>query len=240
MIHEGDCVAVMASMAPDSIDAVVTDPPYGLAFMGRQWDTYSPTRFQTWCTEWATEALRVARPSSYMVAFGGTRTYHRLAAGVEDAGWIIRDCLVWAYASGFPKSRASLKPAWEPILLARKPGPPRDLNIERCRLPATDGYERAWDRPVSVNARNTVMGTLSGSTERKLVDLSATKPTGGRWPANVALTDPLFDGDTEGVVGGGSAGGGFGVRGSGPVDGRSSYALGGEGEVVGYGDEGNV
>ena len=69
---------------------------------------------------------------------GGTRTVHRLTSALEDAGWIIRDMLVWAYATGFPKSKASLKPSWEPIVMARKAGALRDLAIDECRLP-TDG-----------------------------------------------------------------------------------------------------
>jgi site-specific DNA-methyltransferase (adenine-specific) len=98
MIHVGDSLNVMRTLDADSVDAVVTDPPYGLTFMGKAWDRGIPG------VEYWTEALRVAKPGAHLVAFGGTRTYHRLATAIEDAGWEIRDCFVWAYGTGFPKS----------------------------------------------------------------------------------------------------------------------------------------
>lgn len=97
VIH-ADCLDAMRAMPDASIDAVVTDPPYGLSFMGRDWDHGVPG------PAFWTEALRVAKPGAHLVAFGGTRTYHRLACAIEDAGWEIRDCLSWLYGSGFPKS----------------------------------------------------------------------------------------------------------------------------------------
>lgn len=176
LLH-GDCIEVMASMPDCSVDAVVTDPPYGLEFMGKEWDApwkngvhaearsrradelgdeskrsfiaagvnkyQAGPEFQAWCESWAVEALRVLKPGGHLVAFGGTRTYHRLTAGLEDAGFEIRDCLAWLYGSGFPKSHnvskaldragfesesarwggwgTALKPAFEPAVLARKP-----------------------------------------------------------------------------------------------------------------------
>lgn len=98
MIHVGDSLDVMRTLDADSVDAVVTDPPYGLTFMGKAWDRGVPG------VEYWTEALRVAKPGAHLVAFGGTRTYHRLATAIEDAGWEIRDCFVWTYGQGFPKS----------------------------------------------------------------------------------------------------------------------------------------
>lgn len=97
-IHNGDCLDVMRGMAAESVDAIVTDPPYGLSFMGCEWDHGVPGE-----AFWR-EALRVAKPGAHLVAFGGTRTYHRLACAIEDAGWEIRDCLGWLYGSGMPKS----------------------------------------------------------------------------------------------------------------------------------------
>jgi DNA modification methylase len=97
-IRDGDCREVMASMAASSVDAIVTDPPYGLSFMGKGWDHGVPG------VEFWTEAMRVAKPGAHLLAFGGTRTYHRLACAIEDAGWEIRDCVMWVYGSGFPKS----------------------------------------------------------------------------------------------------------------------------------------
>lgn len=97
-IHHGDCREVMATLDAESVDAVVCDPPYGLSFMGKGWDHGVPG------VEFWTEALRVAKPGAHLLAFGGTRTYHRLACAIEDAGWEIRDCVMWVYGSGFPKS----------------------------------------------------------------------------------------------------------------------------------------
>ena len=98
VLHQGDCRLVMATMDAESIDAIVTDPPYGLSFMGKGWDHGVPD------VEFWTEAIRVAKPGAHLLAFGGTRTYHRLACAIEDAGWEIRDCVMWVYGSGFPKS----------------------------------------------------------------------------------------------------------------------------------------
>jgi len=97
-IHHGDCREVMATLDAESVDAIVSDPPYGLSFMGKGWDHGVPG-----VDFWA-EALRVAKPGAHLLAFGGTRTYHRLACAIEDAGWEIRDCVMWVYGSGFPKS----------------------------------------------------------------------------------------------------------------------------------------
>ena len=90
----------------NQFDSIVTDPPYDLGFMGKKWDSHGgPKGFQDWCYEWAVEAYRVLKPGAYMLAFGGTRTYHRLVCALEDAGFEIRDSLHWIYGSGFPKSR---------------------------------------------------------------------------------------------------------------------------------------
>ena len=94
----GDCVAEMAKMPDGSVDAIVTDPPYGLGFMGKEWDALPPG------PAWAEQCLRVLRPGGHVVAFGGTRTVHRLAVSLEDAGFEIRDTIHWCYWSGFPKS----------------------------------------------------------------------------------------------------------------------------------------
>lgn len=101
----GDCIPVMAATPAESVDAVVCDPPYGLEFMGKDWDSMGHgSAQQAWHARWAVEAFRVLKPGGHLVAFGGTRTYHRLASALEDAGFAIRDSLNWAYGSGFPKS----------------------------------------------------------------------------------------------------------------------------------------
>lgn len=120
MIHIGDCLEVMRGMADNSVDSIVTDPPYGLSFMGKKWD-YDVPSVEVWA-----ECLRVLKPGGHLLAFAGTRTQHRMAARIEDAGFEIRDMIAWVYGSGFPKSHngewggTGLKPALEPITVARK------------------------------------------------------------------------------------------------------------------------
>jgi len=98
MLHNGDCLEVMREMPDSSVDLVLTDPPYGLKFMGKKWDCDVPG-----VAVWA-ECLRVLKPGGHLLAFAGTRTQHRMACNIEDAGFEIRDMLAWIYGSGFPKS----------------------------------------------------------------------------------------------------------------------------------------
>ena len=89
----------------EPFDAIVTDPPYGLKFMGKAWDDFGmPLGYQRWSQAWAELALEVVKPGSHMVVFGAPRLYHRMAVGIEDAGWEIRDSLMWLFGQGFPKS----------------------------------------------------------------------------------------------------------------------------------------
>lgn len=97
-LHEGDCLEVLRKMAEASVDAIVTDPPYGLRFMGKRWD-YDVPSVEIWA-----ECLRVLKPGGHLLAFAGTRTQHRMAVRIEDAGFEIRDMIAWVYGSGFPKS----------------------------------------------------------------------------------------------------------------------------------------
>lgn len=97
-IHNGDALETLKGMESESFDAVFCDPPYGLSFMGKAWDHGVPS-VEVW-----TEALRVLKPGAFLMAFGGTRTFHRLTVAIEDAGFEIRDCAMWLYGSGFPKS----------------------------------------------------------------------------------------------------------------------------------------
>jgi len=98
VLHLGDCLEVMRTMPDCSVDAVVTDPPYGLSFMGKAWD-YDVPGVDVW-----REVLRVLKPGGHLLAFAGTRTQHRMAVAIEDAGFEIRDMIAWVYGSGFPKS----------------------------------------------------------------------------------------------------------------------------------------
>jgi len=134
-----DCLEGMRELEENSVDAIVTDPPYGISMMGKDWDKGVPG-----IPYWQ-EALRVAKPGAHLLAFGGTRTHHRLMVAIEDAGWELRDCLMWVFGSGMPKGldvgkaidkipppatdaakqwdgwNTDLKPAYEIVILAQKP-----------------------------------------------------------------------------------------------------------------------
>jgi DNA modification methylase len=262
-LHHGDCLEVLRGMANDSVDSVVTDPPYGLSFMGKKWDYDVPSE-DIW-----RECLRVLKPGGHLLAFAGTRTQHRMAVRIEDAGFEIRDLIAWVYGSGFPKSLdvskaidkaagvafdavpaagvgfmnaegsggynvtknqlarkgesteaarqwqgwgTALKPALEPITLARKPlegtvaanvlaHGTGGLNVDGCRVASSDqiaavtgkatlcgtrdGYDRPWKHdPAALAARQ----------ERANAAIEKAN-TLGRWPANL-----IHDGSDE-VVG---------------------------------------
>jgi len=102
-IFHGDAREVLSNLDIEAT-ACVTDPPYGLAFMGRSWDDFEPREYQDWCMEWGEIVMDVLLPGAPVLAFSGTRTAHRLTCGLEDAGLVIRDRLAWMYGSGFPKS----------------------------------------------------------------------------------------------------------------------------------------
>ncbi|MCO7512373.1 site-specific DNA-methyltransferase [Serratia fonticola] len=195
-LNVGRCEEVLRGMADNSVDSIVTDPPYGLKFMGNKWDYQVPT-----VEQWK-ECLRVLKPGGHLLAFGGSRTYHRLVVNVEDAGFEIRDQLMWIYGSGFPKSKnltdehagkgTALKPAHEPIVMARKPleGTVEGnvdqygtgaLNIDLCRVPTEEALTGGAG------------GLLSHVRDEKSPDAEEWKANQlGRWPANV-----LHDGSED-------------------------------------------
>ena len=243
-IYHGDCRDVLLTMPDASVDAVVTDPPYELGFMGKAWDA-SGIAYDS--AMWG-EVLRVLKPGGHLLAFGGTRTWHRMVVAIEDAGFEIRDELAWLYGSGFPKSLdvskaidkaagaerevvgvaagagtantaslgvfaptydatlpatpeaatwqgwgTALKPAHEPICLARKPlvgtvaanvleHGTGALNVDGCRI-ATDDERRR-------NARGGDNG-LNGESAFRIRERRAQEQpeTSGRWPANVLLDE---------------------------------------------------
>ena len=127
-ILNGDCQDVLKTLPANSIDAVLTDPPYGLNMAG--WDHSVPPKAM-----WE-EVLRVLKPGGHMLAFGGTRTFHRLTCAIEDAGFEIRDVIMWVHGEGFPKG-SNLKPSWEPIIVCRKKGKGK-LNIDQSRVPCSE------------------------------------------------------------------------------------------------------
>lgn len=230
IIHAA-CLEALVLMPPGHFDACVTDPPYHLTnasggprgaglttpyararagasssgFMGKAWDGGDiAMRPETWAA-----VARVLKPGAHLVAFGGTRTHHRVMCAIEDAGFEIRDVLMWVYGSGFPKSKnypdefpgmgTALKPAWEPIILARKPlaGSVLDnmrahgvgmVDIDGCRVPVTDeAYARnaSGDRGHDQNRGRAMEFGMTAGRASSI----------GRWPANV-----IHDGSDEVVA----------------------------------------
>lgn len=194
-VLHGDCLAVMPTLDAESVDAIVCDPPYGLSFMGKAWDHGVPGE-----PFWR-EALRVAKPGAHLVAFGGTRTFHRLTCAIEDAGWEIRDCLSWLYGSGFPKSHngtwggTALKPAWEPIILARKQLDGTvaanvseygtgALNVDGCRI-----GQRERERFTDAKYLSSFGGDSQDYKNPRRYERATSPLPPGRWPANVCLDE---------------------------------------------------
>lgn len=182
MIKIGDCVEVMRSMRAESIDAIVTDPPYELGIVGAPWDSTGITfRAETW-----REMLRVLKHDGCLLSFGGTRTYHRMAVAVEDGGFTLRDCLAWMYGKGVPKTRGVLKPAFEPIVLATRGDSPLRLNVEACRIEFRSDADRASAKPQGRATSGRIVGGID-SDNRK--EFTPNDNSAGRWPANVILDD---------------------------------------------------
>ncbi|MBI6847398.1 site-specific DNA-methyltransferase [Pseudomonas syringae pv. tomato] len=240
-LHLGDCLEVLRGLPANSIDSVVTDPPYGIRFMGKSWDgqdiedraayrasmpshagacgpngghrsvaaeagKYDLTpagmrAFQAFTLDWATECLRVLKPGGHLLSFAAARTYHHMAVGIEMAGFEIRDQIMWVFGSGFPKSHnlkgenegwgTALKPAHEPICMARKPFPGTvssnveqhgtgALNIDACRIHGEDaqGGEYSQKRMAPGHVVN-----ATGSYKQDAQFTGTMKP--GRWPANL-------------------------------------------------------
>lgn len=147
-------------------------------FMGKEWDggkvAYDVAIWR--------EVYQVLKPGAHVVAFGSPRTFHRLMCAIEDAGFELRDTLSWMFGSGFPKGKGQLKPAWEPIVLARKPGPSPWLNVDGCRISAGDGVPKFVQKSqMHVNAYG---DGLHGSQRTGEIDTAT-----GRWPANVVLDE---------------------------------------------------
>src|SRR4051812_8680579 len=169
------------------------------------------------------------KPGGYLLAFGGTRTWHRLACAIEDAGFVIQDTIAWIYGTGFPKNKALLKPAFEPIVMAYKPGGRRELQINECRVGVSGGggnglgshYDRLGNTALKVKFGEDRTGTI------------------GRWPANLCLEEcdevlalfPQSKGMAPNVLRRGAITGvGLGYHGSAPQDAG----------IVGYGDSGSA
>ncbi len=207
----GDCLELLKTLPDNSVDSIVTDPPYGLSkepnmqevlaswlagedyrhrgggFMGKTWDSFVPGP-----AIWR-ECLRVLKPGGHLLSFFSSRTYDLGALAIRLAGFEVRDQIMWVYGSGFPKSLnlgdgrgTALKPAHEPIVMARKPFKGTvaanvqehgtgALNIDACRV--KDGTETGGDKPeYHANNKNAVYGAGMGGGDWENVS--------GRWPAN--------------------------------------------------------
>jgi site-specific DNA-methyltransferase (adenine-specific) len=300
LIH-GDCLEKLKELPDCSVDSVVTDPPYGLSFMGKKWD-YDVPSVEVW-----KECLRVLKPGGHLLAFAGTRTQHRMAVRIEDAGFEIRDMIAWVYGSGFPKSLdvskaidkaagverevvgkrntavgnggtgnnfltensrnrfvdittpateaarqwqgwgTALKPALEPITVARKPlvgtvaanvleYGTGALNVDGCRVAVPAADKKNYDANMACHERyadgRDKLGGYEGGWN---ADPSTINNTGARWPANL-----IHDGSEEVVGLFPQAGGGFGKRGGRNGATVGDYGMGATMETVGYGDSGSA
>ena len=162
-LHLGDCLETLRTMPDNSVDSIVTDPPYGLSFMGKKWD-YDVPSVEIWA-----ECLRVLKPGGHLLAFAGTRTQHRMAVRIEDAGFEIRDMIAWVYGSGFPKSLDVSKAIDKAAGVEGSFGEPKSAAhagwIERGRMRGDEGhegYQRPWmadTEAVDKNARKYIGGT---------------------------------------------------------------------------------
>jgi site-specific DNA-methyltransferase (adenine-specific) len=185
-ILQGDCRWYMQRFGCH-VDAIVTDPPYELGFMGKAWDragvAFDP---RTWKL-----ALQVLKPGGRLLAFGAPRTHHRIWCAIEDAGFVIEDTVSWLFGSGFPKHKSKLKPFAEFICVARK-GPVTALNIDAGRIPTSDVLSVPQSDPhrrglgageYCISTRDTAKmhQAQQASIERTML--------AGRWPPNVAMDE---------------------------------------------------
>lgn len=210
-IEAGSALEVIPRLVDEGVvvDSVVTDPPYHLTartsrfgkvgsappqygrdgamgrlskgFMGKQWDGGDVAfRPETWAT-----IGTIMRPGAFLLVFGGTRTYHRMTCAIEDAGFVIQDCIMWMYGTGFPKRRDMLKPAYEPIVVAYKPGGNRMMQIDECRIGTTENLNGGAYAEVGGRSESPAIHGGSGlATPGKTVGKPFVQPP-GRWPANI-------------------------------------------------------
>jgi site-specific DNA-methyltransferase (adenine-specific) len=260
----GDCIEILKTLPDNSVDSIVTDPPYGIGFMGKAWDTFDPTNvkeavigaeqsykktkddkqenpnlkgrknapigskstfagtydltnkgkndYQQFCYEWGKECFRILKPGGHLLASNSPRMYHRMAIGLEDAGFEVRDQIMWVYGSGFPKSHnigkaidkmgidnewegwgTALKPAHEPICMARKPLSEKTIaenvlkhgtggiNIDDCRISYIDDYDKKHQEDIR-KGTGTFFGG-NGESKSEQIDME------GRFPANIIFDE---------------------------------------------------
>jgi site-specific DNA-methyltransferase (adenine-specific) len=162
VLYHGDCLQVLRTLSDESIDAVVSDPPYGLSFMGKRWD-YDVPSVEIWA-----ECLRVLKPGGHLLAFAGTRTQHRMAVRIEDAGFEIRDMIAWVYGSGFPKSLDVSK------AIDKAAGVEREVIGTGKR---SQNQSEGWDRPW----KKEQMAEIGGSGMAKYNITAPATPEARQW-----------------------------------------------------------
>jgi site-specific DNA-methyltransferase (adenine-specific) len=185
-LHLGDCLNVLRTLPDASVDAVVTDPPAGINFMGKEWDHHKGGRahWVAWMVFRMAEARRVIRPGGYALVWALPRTSHWTALAMEEAGWTIRDRISHLFGTGFPKSKSCLKPGAEDWWLCKAPGPLLPLEIEAGRIDSggTHGSHR------SVGQGKGHRATEGNGIYRGVGGVVMPPHPSGRWPANVCLS----------------------------------------------------
>ncbi len=187
-IFNADNIDVLRLMQENCIDSCVTDPPYGISFMNKKWDYDVPT------VEFWKEVLRVLKPGGHLLSFAGAKTYHRMATRIEDAGFEIRDQMMWIYGQGFPKGKTNLKPSHEPIVVARKTfkGSCKEnqrlwgtgfLNIDDCRIEIQECDKMDIRR--YENYHETFNSYEEGESAKGKKYIINKPHTNGRWPGNI-------------------------------------------------------
>jgi len=178
-LYWGDCLDVMPALEAGTFDACVTDPPYGIGMNHAAVNGVVAFQVATWAGVRPT-----LKCGGWLLAFGATRTYHRMATAIEEAGFTIGDSLAWLYGEGYPRSKNRLKPAWEPIVMAHAGDRGAAIGVEGCRVPCDEM------RPSYVLASHMQPTNSVYAAQRQSVVSGTTMQ--GRWPANV-----LHDGSPE-------------------------------------------
>lgn len=164
-IYQGDCLEILKTLPDESVDAVVTDPPAGIGFMGKDWDKNRGGRkeWSQWLSDRLRECLRVAKPGAHALVWAFPRTSHWTACAIEDSGWIVEDRIAHIFGTGFPKHKYRLKPAVEDWWLTTKSGGEKWLGVDACR--------------VTQEIRDAEMKCQVENVTRR-----------GRWPTNIVLS----------------------------------------------------
>ena len=185
-VQQGDSAEVLKTLPDNSVDALVTDPPAGIGFMGREWDGHKGGRDKwiAWLAGILAECRRVMKPGAMGWVWALPRTAHWTATACEDAGFAVRDVLMHVFGTGFPKSRSLLKPAAEHWILIKAPGDLRELRIEENRIKGAPRLTGTKNQTVG-GGQHGILNKLNSTTNQAEYDAN---PPSGRWPANFALS----------------------------------------------------